>query len=116
MSDTLYGTDTEKLDDAIKRIKRIMRLRGVSGFVVIAIGDQNREHIAFDGKTFLEAEIDQESINFQTHLDPRSVTEEQGIDTIKELGEIGNSTHRISLGIQKFVKHFEKIMKGKQKR
>jgi hypothetical protein len=116
MSDTLYGTDTEKLDDANKRIQRIMKLRGVSGYFVISLGDKSREHIAFHGKTFLDADLDNESIAFQTNMDPRAVSPDQGVNTIRELSEIANSAHKISLGIQKFAKHFEKIMKDKLNR
>lgn len=116
MSDTLYGTDDEKLDDAHKRIERIMRLRGVSGYFVIALGDQNREHVAFHGKTFLEADLDHESIAFQTNMNPSAISQEQAINTLNELSEIGSSAHKISLGIQKFAKHFEKIIKDKLKK
>jgi len=109
----MYGTDKEKITDAAKRMERIMRLRGVSGYFVIAKGEESSEHITLGDNQMIQPEMDNDSIGFIINLNPKLITREQAVYKIREIGEIGSSANRIQIGIKKFAGHFEKILKAK---
>ena len=116
MADTTYATDQEKLDDAIKRIERIMRLRGVSGFAVVTIGDKSKDHFTLGDQTIIQTKRDKDAVMFMANFNSKTQTIDQATKTLNELAEIGGKVYPIAQSVEKFLKHLPGMLKSQFKK
>lgn len=111
-SNTTYSTDKEKVDDAMMRIQRIMRLRGVSGHVIITSGDECQEHFRLANDSFLTHEKNESSRLFAVEMNPKKVTRDVAIKTMKEIDNIGRESFKLGESIKAFMAAFSDKLKN----
>jgi len=113
MSNTNYATDKEKVDDAMMRIERIMRLRGVSGYVVITSSRETNEHFRLNDDSFIKYKKHSDSMAFMVEMDSRKINPDQAMKTIEELSHAGESAKKVGLAIEQFINVFADRLKKK---
>ena len=113
MSDTIYGTDKEKVDDAMMRIERIMRLRGISGHVVIASGKESKDLFRLADESFITHNKDARSMLFIVEMNLKKINPVAAMKTIEEFSSIGEKSSKIGLAIEKFMEAFAGQLKKK---
>ena len=95
------------------RCQRIMRLRGVSGFLVITSGKVQKEHFQLNDDSFIKHKKDENSMLFMVEINRSEINPDQAMKTVEELSRTGQAAKQIGLAIERFMEAFADQLKTK---